>query len=315
MPASRDSRRFHLKCGTPYMSYILEALRKSERERQTGQAPSLPSLLSDPPRRSRPWLAWLALGLLLFNACGLIYVWLNGWGRSPVSAQPTGSMPEPSRPETPAAPSTPHRSAASRDAAPSTALVFENPPEPVAEPGIPAVAKSPSSRSEPSSRMKSAETGNPSAVRPKAVGSSKPKMAPAPPLAKADALAKNEEVENPTPESDASETVERLAAIRPPAPASPSPLPDTEIPEAAPSAGRNDIPWLRDLPAEFRDRMPPFKINVYAYSKSPAERFAIIDMSKYLAGDRIPGGALLLEIRADSLIFELDGTKFRVPRP
>jgi general secretion pathway protein B len=61
--------------------------------------------------------------------------------------------------------------------------------------------------------------------------------------------------------------------------------------------------------------MPPFKINVYAYSKSPAERFAIIDMSKYLAGDRIPGGALLLEIRADSLIFELDGTKFRVPRP
>jgi general secretion pathway protein B len=69
------------------------------------------------------------------------------------------------------------------------------------------------------------------------------------------------------------------------------------------------------MPPDFRAKVPAFRINVHAYSKVPAERFAIIDMKKYLAGDRIAGGPKLLEIRPESLVMDLDGTRFQVPRP
>lgn len=62
------------------MSYILEALKKSERERRLGQVPSLPALeLDGPPKRSR-WALWLALLCLLLsaNAGVLVYLWLQG---------------------------------------------------------------------------------------------------------------------------------------------------------------------------------------------------------------------------------------------
>jgi general secretion pathway protein B len=68
------------------------------------------------------------------------------------------------------------------------------------------------------------------------------------------------------------------------------------------------------MPAAFREHIPPFRISMYAYSKAPEERFVIIDMKKYRAGDRVLGGALLLEIQPDNLILELDGDRFRIPR-
>jgi general secretion pathway protein B len=49
-----------------------------------------------------------------------------------------------------------------------------------------------------------------------------------------------------------------------------------------------------------------------AYSSVPEERFAVIDMVKYSRGDRLPGGAVLVDIRADSLVLELNGSRFRV---
>ena len=119
----------------------------------------------------------------------------------------------------------------------------------------------------------------------------------------ADPAPESERAEAPEPGPEPAETVARPAE------------PDWPPPEPAVGRSRTDLPWLEALPAEFRARVPPFKINVYAYSKVPGERFAIIDMKKYLPGDRIPGGALLLEIRADGLVLELEGTKFRIPRP
>ena len=77
---------------------------------------------------------------------------------------------------------------------------------------------------------------------------------------------------------------------------------------------RGGTPDLRELPLDFQERVPPMKISMFAYSKNPAERFVIIDMRKYRAGDRLPGGILLLNIQAENLLLELDGQKFLVPR-
>lgn len=68
------------------MSYILDALRKSESERQQGRVPDFAQqvqLIHRPKRKSMPVMAWLALALLI-NAGVLAYVF---WpGRSAVVA-------------------------------------------------------------------------------------------------------------------------------------------------------------------------------------------------------------------------------------
>ncbi len=62
------------------MSYILDALRKSEIERQRGSVPSLQTLQEAGPdvRKKRPRLSLLLLALLLLNAV-LLFIWLSPW--------------------------------------------------------------------------------------------------------------------------------------------------------------------------------------------------------------------------------------------
>ena len=105
------------------MSYILDALRKSEKERQAGQVPGLPDLVSEEQKPSSPRWMWLAgLGLLLLNLAGLSY-WL--FQRQEPTPAPTNAATAPaSLPTAPAQPS-----AASADQAP--------PQPPIVNAGVP----------------------------------------------------------------------------------------------------------------------------------------------------------------------------------
>ena len=85
------------------MSYILEALRKAERERSLGQVPNLetiPALSLPPQRHFWPWLLVLAL---LTNATVLAIVLLSPWSSTriaqPPEITPSVTQPEPRPPE------------------------------------------------------------------------------------------------------------------------------------------------------------------------------------------------------------------------
>ena len=81
------------------MSYILEALRKAERERQLAEAPSMPEILTVQPDRRRNWLPWLAASLLLAANCALLWhLWFNG----KENAKPAELAPVPEKPAKPA---------------------------------------------------------------------------------------------------------------------------------------------------------------------------------------------------------------------
>jgi general secretion pathway protein B len=75
------------------------------------------------------------------------------------------------------------------------------------------------------------------------------------------------------------------------------------------------IPFLFELSPEFRHTVPELKINVFAYSENPSERFVIIDMTKYTVGQRIKESIELKEIRSKSLVVEYNDRTFQINRP
>ena len=77
------------------MSYILDALRKSEAERQQGRVPDLGQqfqLIHKPPRRRVPWVALLVLALTLNAAVLLVWLWPERPGPV-VEALPAEALP------------------------------------------------------------------------------------------------------------------------------------------------------------------------------------------------------------------------------
>ena len=87
------------------MSYILDALKKAEQERDLGRVPRLETVHDNAPRPARAW-PWLIAGVLLVNAAALIW-WLRPGAHSDV-AGPVRQAPPPriarSAPALPAAP-------------------------------------------------------------------------------------------------------------------------------------------------------------------------------------------------------------------
>ena len=131
------------------MSYILDALRRAEadRERERGQVPGLhaqPLPGSAPAAGTGPrrWLPWAGAGLLLLAGLGAGSWWASGPPDSaaptppaaPVAAVPPQAPPLPPRPVTAAAPTAAVASAAVPQPAPAASASPYLPPVPPAPP-------------------------------------------------------------------------------------------------------------------------------------------------------------------------------------
>lgn len=239
------------------MSIILEALRKSERERQAGQVPGMAQVVLDSGSRRSRWLPWLVVTLVAINAGGVGY-WLYQSHRT----QGTDSPPHVALPNSPP-------SAQARDVGVASTI-----PLPDATPP-------------------------PSAMAPPMAYEASPRPAyPMPEhlLPPANVGSMREDEDDPV---DAELEAEGEASI-------------TDKRQMAHS--RQGLPRLSELPEAIQQRVPSFKITMFAYSENPQERFIIVNMKKYSAGDVLPGGVLLIEIRAEDLVAEMDGQKFLIPR-
>ena len=85
------------------MSYILDALKKAERERQLGETPNRKSLLYETPIRRRLWLRFFVLAILLLNSAIVVYG-LIAWHQAmpdpiPVSAEQLPRLPDAAEPQ------------------------------------------------------------------------------------------------------------------------------------------------------------------------------------------------------------------------
>lgn len=268
------------------MSYILDALRKSDRERRAGEAPMLeiPAGEPQPPHPSHRRPFWLITALAAFNAAILGYLLLREDGPAPATPQkPVEKAAAPIRP--PAA-----KAQIAQPQLQEAGKAIEQAPTP--RPSISEMLEQsrqipPPAATGPVRDLRRAEETKNAAVKPPA--SAKSAFSP----------------EAPTPLDADAETERSDAKLDPP---------QTQPDQSAEKSGEA-IPFLQELPREFQRNMPTLAINVYVYADDPADRFVIVNMGKYRTGQRIMDGPLIEAIESDSLILSYQGKKFRLERP
>jgi hypothetical protein len=100
------------------------------------------------------------------------------------------------------------------------------------------------------------------------------------------------------------------ATIVPPVPSMPV---DRRPPRAIPEAG--EAPWLSELPASFRERLPSLVVNIHVYSPKVSQRILYINNRPCRPGQEIDGGVVVEDILPDGVLLRFDHQRFRLPRP
>lgn len=262
------------------MSYILDALRRADSERERGGVPGLhtqdlPPLTGDEPPASRvaPWF-WGAAGLGALVVGALVW-WLL------------------QREEPPAAPAT--------AAAPTVQPALGQPlPTLAPSPGVPA-AQGPAAQLPPPVQATAPQEPAP---RP-ALAAPAPALAPAP-------------IVPVQPPATAALDAPREAAMQAARPASASPAalsrpspparssPNDAVATAAP------VQALHELPEQVRRAIPTLVVNGSVYSRSPADRFLIINGQIVHESGSVAPDVVLEQIGPRSAVLNAQGHRFEI---
>lgn len=255
------------------MSFILDALRKAERERNIGRAPSLEDV-THPVRRSpaaaRSWRPLALLGLVLGLLLLTYLLWPSELTETNVASP--ANLPAAAPAESSAPP------------APTPAPV--DPPEAALDESV---------QAESLRDLVDGSVVNPAPAQvPRA-------NAPAPTAGVAPSQVQAPAEPEPAPEPE-SETGTAHAE-----PVDPEPL------LAPPSAAAVGISSLRDMPEAYRNAFPQLRVDVHVYDADPARRWVLIDGTKYLEGSTLTQGPRLQSITVDGIVFEFNGQTVLLP--
>ena len=293
------------------MSYILEALRRaeSERERKRGGVPGLhaqpvpsPSPDDAGERRGAPW-GWIVTGLSIGVLLMILWRWWSveplvdeaALARAPVGGNVSQGSAEPPAAATPASP----------------------PPAPV-QPAAPPTGAPPAGATSPAAPGPNTPTrGNAPAAPNEAGRVTKP--AP-PPRSTADAAAPRRGGEpaqspsptgQPAPSANAQQAPSAQTAPSPPAAANsrnPAPAP-TPVPAPPPERLRT----LAELPDDLRGSVPQLAFGGSVYSDTPAQRMVIFNGQVLREGDAVTNELQIEQIRQRSAVLRVRGQRFEMP--
>ncbi len=261
------------------MSFILDALRKSEHERQRQTGPALVETpVAAPKPKSNPW-ATAALALLVVNLIAIGVLLLVRSGETPPATPVAESLPS-AAPANTASGATAPAQAAVAQALPTTTPAAPPPMLRPAEPVAPAT-RNPLEREvagyAPGMEYELAE----SAAAPP----------PGPPAVVA------------APRRGGTVVYESLPDAGTMTPAGP--------PRAAGAPSRN-MPTADDVAAS--SGLPELRLELHVYSNRPQERFVFINGAKYREGETTQEGAAVEEITSDGVIMSARGNRFLLPR-
>ena len=274
------------------MSLILEALRKSEAERQIGRAPGLltPMPMSAvQPSSRRWWLASLLVGLVV------VAVTLAWWvGRSGQSAATQAN---------PGIATNAGASAPPQPTGVATAATQEHtPPAPAASVATP----TPVTRSLPAAGPADFPS-DPDFESTERESLPLPAPISAPPLGTA------------APGSAAPVTATPVVVGE--TAAAPTPLVPSEpvLPAVAPTATALPVVAastpLSALSAAERAGLPPLRLSMHVFNAEPSRRFVMIDSHRHAEGDALTAEIKLVEIRREGAVVDIRGRLVLIERP
>jgi general secretion pathway protein B len=266
------------------MSYILDALRKAEQQRDLGQVPGLATEHERPePVSARPW-PWILAALLTVNI--LLLAWFLVIARDGEAPALSPVSPSVSPSVTPSVTS------------PITSPVIRS--EPI--PGEPQQAA-------PTAAIPPTPRGSAPHERPMVTEPPRQKPVEARPLIPLPLPAvPAEPATDPVPESAGPETSD---AERPSAPSA-----RAATASAPPEPGQRPLPVYPliadDLYSRIQGRLV---LNMHVYSSNTDGRFVLLNMKKYSEGDRLFEGPTIDRITEDGVILSMDGRQFRLRAP
>jgi general secretion pathway protein B len=264
------------------MSFILDALRKSEHERERKTLPGLVDVPVARPERPRVPVALIAVGALLaVNLLVLAFVLLRDRNPEPAAgAAPAAAATAPAPP--------PSAGVATTATTPSAAAATS-----------PAVVAPPPVAREPEVRPLQAEA---EAVEDEGAP---PYTDTPPPLPRDRGGARVQRVQ-PGVSVASGPLTEAPAAYAAPRAASPAPSSG-----AGSTAG---VPTIDQLPAQATAGLPPLSLALHVYGGSPAQSWVVINGRRYQEGTQLQEGPTLERITPDGAVLNHRGQRFLLPR-
>ena len=256
------------------MSFILEALKRSENERQRKIGPSLADVQVRAQRSEKPWWALAVAGLLLVNLAVLLIVLL----RDDAPAAPVQQNTAVQAPVTNA------------PTAPTPSVVTTTPP-----------INRPELRQQRAANETAAVTGDPSvrSLADEAAAGGEGAFTYPP--------------ENPDL-AVAAVVPDRSSIVRPIQPQSAAPNEVRPLPQRqAPSEPEEVLPTFRELGGTAAN-LPDLHLDIHVHSPVPAERFVFVNMRKYIEGQTLSEGPLVEHINSQGVVLNHRGLRFLLPR-
>lgn len=265
------------------MSYILDALKKAESERNLGAVPNVYANAShaidsgDSGRWKKilPWsLTAIALGIAL-----IMLAWLQPWHTQSAAVTPLAAAAAPASPA-PAVAMTPPL------VAPAEPASTDASPPVMSETATVATAT-------PSQTEEKPVSGRPvpAAITKPAAPASEKKVAEAPQIKKDKPVAGLEQ--KPEPKIEAK--------------AEPKPEGKTEA-----RADGSDVGLAKDLPQAIQSQLPAISVNGYLYVKDPADRSVLMNQKLLREGDTVAPDLMLEKLLPRGAILNYKGYRYRI---
>ena len=268
------------------MSFILDALRKSEHERQRQTGPALVDTpVAAPKPKSNTW-AVAAIALLVVNLAAIGGLLLFKSRDEPVAAAAPPQAVDAAPTAATAAPA--GQTAAPAPAAQASITQTAPQPAPVAPPPMLRPAAEPASA--PGSNPLEREVASAPAMESEAAAAA---AAPPPGPAAVQATRRGSVVYQELPEAG-------------PVTGQPS------APPPARSSGTGNLPTAD----EFMGRgVPEMRLELHFYATRPQERFVFVNGRRYREGDTTAEGVTIVEIVPEGVVMNQGGNRFLLPRP
>ena len=255
------------------MSYILDALRKSDEQRRRGATPTLQTP-QPPPAPAQPKTFWMVALAVLLVGGGVLIGAFGPWQGSPPAK--VAALPAAKPPVTPAAPA---------PSAPPPLVEAPKPVPPAASTPAPAPVVEAPKQAPVAPQAAVVPQPQPTVAR-SAAPAVRAERAPKTTVAAAKSSA-------PAPRKPDVQDKANEAARKPAAPAQPPAVP------------------MSDLPIAVQQEMPRLAISAHAYSSVPRERLVGIEDRVLREGDEAAPGLVLEQITPDGMIMTYKGYRFR----